>query len=190
MTVTAATKPRAIRTGTSARVHTVVDSPLGPLTLVGTSLGLCGMYMDLQRHLPEQERFGPKDPSPFTDVAQQLAEYFAGDRRGFDVPLDLAGTPFQERVWTALQTIPYGETRSYGQLAAQVGNPSASRAVGMANGRNPVGIIVPCHRVVGSTGKLVGYGGGVERKQRLLAHERGERGERPMLDASGGAGPL
>lgn len=159
---------------THTRVHTVVDSPLGPLTLVADtrSGGLCGLYMDLQRHLPDAQRFGVPSPAPFGEVATQLEEYFAGTRTSFEVPLALAGTTFQQRVWAALQQIPYGQTWSYGQLAALIGNPAASRAVGMANGRNPVGIIVPCHRVVGSTGKLVGYGGGVERKQRLLALEK------------------
>jgi len=156
------------------RVHTVVDSPLGPLTLVADTRtgGLCGLYMDLQRHLPDAERFGAPDPAPFGDVTAQLQEYFAGTRTTFEVPLALAGTPFQQRVWAALQQIPYGQTWSYGQLAALIGNPAASRAVGMANGRNPVGVIVPCHRVVGSTGKLIGYGGGVARKQQLLALEK------------------
>jgi methylated-DNA-[protein]-cysteine S-methyltransferase len=104
-----------------------------------------------------------------------LKEYFAGERTKFDVPLALSGTPFQRRVWTALQDIPYGETTTYGELAASLGLvPGASRAVGLANGKNPVSIIVPCHRVIGSTGSLTGYGGGLDRKQRLLDHERAD----------------
>lgn len=158
-------------TATPDRFHTVLDSPIGPLTLVATEGGLCGLYMDEQRHLPDTVRFGTPDPAPFHAVAGQLAEYFAGERTAFDVPLAAAGTPFQQRVWEALRQIPYGQTWSYGRLAAHVGNPAASRAVGLANGRNPVGIIVPCHRVIGSTGSLTGYGGGLQRKQYLLALE-------------------
>ena len=106
-------------------------------------------------------------------AARELTEYFEGKRRAFDVPLDMRGTDFQKRAWDALLSIPYGETRSYGQQAAMLGNPQASRAVGLANGSNPVSIIVPCHRVVGSNGKLTGYGGGLPRKQALLDLERG-----------------
>ncbi|MBO2453600.1 methylated-DNA--[protein]-cysteine S-methyltransferase [Actinomadura barringtoniae] len=156
------------------RTHTVVDSPYGPLTLVATDGALSGLYMDLQRHRPDQETFGDReDPEadPFAAVAEQLTAYFAGELTDFDLPLNLHGTPFQRRVWEALQEIPYGETVSYGRLAVEIGNPSASRAVGLANGKNPVGIIVPCHRVVGSTGNLTGYGGGIDRKRRLLDFE-------------------
>jgi methylated-DNA-[protein]-cysteine S-methyltransferase len=134
--------------------------------------------MEKQRHLPSEETFGaPDDPDtePFATVAAQLAAYFTGELTEFDVPLALHGTPFQERVWTALQGIPYGETTTYGDLAAELGNPTASRAVGLANGRNPVGVIVPCHRVVGSTGSLTGYGGGLDRKRYLLDFERKTR---------------
>jgi methylated-DNA-[protein]-cysteine S-methyltransferase len=130
--------------------YAVMDSPIGPLTLVSTEAGeLTGLYMDKQRHLPAIETF--------------------------DVPLHLAGTPFQQRVWTALKAIPYGEITTYGEIARELGLvPGASRAVGLANGKNPVSIIVPCHRVVGSTGDLTGYGGGLHRKQALLDHERGD----------------
>ncbi|GAA1842350.1 methylated-DNA--[protein]-cysteine S-methyltransferase [Actinomadura bangladeshensis] len=155
--------------------HVILDSPVGPLTLVATGGALSGLYMEKQRHLPAEETFGaPGDPDtePFATVAAQLTAYFAGELTEFDVPLDLHGTPFQQRVWTALQEIPYGETTTYGELAAELGNPSASRAVGLANGRNPVGVIVPCHRVVGSTGSLTGYGGGLDRKRYLLGFER------------------
>ncbi|MGM1060106.1 methylated-DNA--[protein]-cysteine S-methyltransferase [Saccharothrix sp. Mg75] len=155
------------------RVHTTVDSPVGELTLVATDGALSGLYMVEQRHRPPQESFGEVDASPFDDVVRQLDEYFAGRRTDFDLPLNLAGTEFQRTVWTALRTIPYGETVSYGELAALLGRPSASRAVGLANGKNPVGVIVPCHRVVGSTGGLTGYGGGLDRKRFLLDFERG-----------------
>ena len=154
------------------RTHAVVDSPVGPLTLVDDDGGLAGLYMDLQRHLPDPGRFGERDDSVLPAVREQLTAYWAGELRTFDVPLRMAGTPFQQQVWAALRTIPYGETWSYGKLAAEIGSPSASRAVGLANGRNPVGIVVPCHRVVGASGKLVGYGGGLERKRWLLDHER------------------
>ncbi|MFF0726412.1 methylated-DNA--[protein]-cysteine S-methyltransferase [Streptomyces sp. NPDC004134] len=159
------------------RTHTTVDSPVGPLTLVAEDDSLTGLYMTDQRHRPADETFGtpadPEDP-PFAAAAVQLAAYFAGERTDFDLPLHLSGTPFQQRVWEQLRQIPYGETISYGELAERVGNPAASRAVGMANGRNPVGIIVPCHRVVGANGSLTGYGGGIDRKKQLLALERRE----------------
>ena len=153
-------------------VHTVVDSPVGRLTLVATSGTLTGLYLDLQRHRPLEETFGELDPTPFTEVIRQLEEYFAGRRAEFDLPITLIGTPFQRTVWTALREIPYGETVSYGQLAERIGRPGATRAVGLANGRNPICIIVPCHRVVGVTGDLTGYSGGLERKQHLLNFER------------------
>ena len=114
---------------------------------------------------------GPRADSGFEDVVEQLQEYFAGTRTVFTVPITPVGTAFQQRVWTALRTIPYGETRSYGQLADAIGNRLAMRAVGAANGRNPISIIVPCHRVIGSDGRLVGYGGGLERKRFLLELE-------------------
>lgn len=158
------------------RVHTTVDSPVGELTLVATDGVLSGLYMVDQRHRPPQESFGEVDVAPFGEVARQLAEYFAGERTEFTLPLHFAGTEFQRSVWTALCTIPYGETVTYGELAALLGRPSASRAVGLANGKNPIGIIVPCHRVVGSTGDLTGYGGGLERKRFLLDFERGGDG--------------
>ncbi|MER6350048.1 methylated-DNA--[protein]-cysteine S-methyltransferase [Streptomyces sp. NPDC001595] len=158
--------------------HTVIDSPYGPLTLVADDGVLCGVYMENQRHRPPQESFGPPADSrlaerSFAEAEEQLEAYFAGESTEFTVPLRLHGTPFQRTVWDHLRTIPYGETRTYGQLAAALGNPKASRAVGLANGRNPIGIIVPCHRVVGADGSLTGYGGGVDRKRRLLDFERG-----------------
>ncbi|CAN5190447.1 methylated-DNA--[protein]-cysteine S-methyltransferase [soil metagenome] len=159
------------------RRHTLLDSPVGPLTLVAADGALVGLYMTDQRHRPTEEIFGAPDPAPFIEAAAQLGEYFAGDRTDFDLPLAPAGTAFQRAVWRALLEIPYGQTISYGQLAAGIGTPTASRAVGMANGRNPIGIIVPCHRVVGATGDLTGYGGGLERKRQLLTLERHGSGQ-------------
>lgn len=159
-----------------SREHVVVDSPVGPLTLVAVDGVLAGLYMAAQRHLPPSEAFGDpaEDPdgAPFAAAAAQLREYFAGERTAFDLDLALNGTAFQRRVWQALRGIPYGQTVSYGQLADRLGQPSASRAVGLANGKNPIGIIVPCHRVVGADGGMTGYGGGIERKRFLLAHEQ------------------
>ncbi|MFB6850080.1 methylated-DNA--[protein]-cysteine S-methyltransferase [Streptomyces sp. NPDC056373] len=153
--------------------HTVTDSPYGPLTLVCDDGVLCGLYMTDQRHRPAEETFGTRDDTLFAEAEEQLKAYFAGDLEEFTVPLRLNGTPFQRAVWEELRRIPYGETRTYGRLADTLGIPTASRAVGLANGRNPVGIIVPCHRVIGANGSLTGYGGGLERKQRLLDFERG-----------------
>jgi len=164
------------RTIGGPRTHTVVNSPVGPLTLVAADGALAGLYMDEQRHRPEPETLGEPDTGRardlFAEVSSQLEQYFDGDRTEFDLTLALDGTAFQRRVWAALQDIPYGQTLSYGQLADQIGQPSAARAVGLANGKNPIGIIVPCHRVVGADGSLTGYGGGIERKHYLLAHER------------------
>jgi methylated-DNA-[protein]-cysteine S-methyltransferase len=157
-----------------ARAHIVIGSPVGPLTLVADGGALAGLYLDRHRHAPAPERFGPGgDPAaePFATAAAQLEDYFAGRLTRFEVPLALAGTPFQREVWTALTQIPYGQTVSYGELAARLGRPQASRAVGLANGRNPVSIVVPCHRVIGAGGALTGYGGGLAAKQFLLTLE-------------------
>ena len=154
------------------RSHTVVDSPVGALTLVDDGGALAGLYLADQRHLPDAASFGPRDDSVQPALREQLTAYFAGDLRDFDVPLTVAGTPFQRQVWAALQQVPYGTTCTYGDLAAAIGRPTAVRAVGAANGRNPVCIVVPCHRVVGSGGALTGYAGGVERKALLLALEQ------------------
>ncbi|MDG4861312.1 methylated-DNA--[protein]-cysteine S-methyltransferase [Streptomyces sp. T-3] len=161
--------------------HTVIDSPYGPLTLVATDGVLSGLYMTDQRHRPAEETFGVPDEEPFGEVIQQLEAYFKGELTDFDLPLHLSGTDFQRKVWAELQKIPYGETRSYGELAEALGNPAASRAVGLANGKNPVGIIVPCHRVVGANGSLTGYGGGLARKQRLLEFEGGAEPEQALF---------
>ncbi|MEV0091106.1 methylated-DNA--[protein]-cysteine S-methyltransferase [Streptomyces sp. NPDC050738] len=153
--------------------HTIVESPYGPLTLVATDGVLSGLYMTAQRHRPPEETFGVPDPGPFGETARQLEAYFGGELKDFDLEMRLEGTEFQRCVWGQLRKIPYGETRTYGELAEELGKPGASRAVGLANGKNPIGIIVPCHRVIGSTGSLTGYGGGLDRKQRLLAFEGG-----------------
>src|SRR5262249_19067902 len=154
------------------RTHTVTDSPVGPLTVVATDGVLSGLYMDEQRHRPMEELFGPRDDTQSANVIKQLEAYFTGDLKDFEVPITLEGTEFQRRVWTELQRIPYGETTTYGELAERLGQPTAARAVGQANGKNPISIIVPCHRVIGSTGSLTGYGGGLPRKRYLLDFER------------------
>ncbi|MEU4080922.1 cysteine methyltransferase [Streptomyces venezuelae] len=153
--------------------HTVVDSPYEPLTLVAVDGVLSRVHMTGQRHRPPEETFGEPDPRPFGEASRQLDAYFAGELTEFDLPLHLVGTDFQLRVWAELRRIPYGETRTYGELAELLGSPGASRAVGLANGKNPVSVIVPCHRVIGAGGGLTGYGGGLDRKQRLLAFESG-----------------
>ncbi|MGH8823319.1 MAG: methylated-DNA--[protein]-cysteine S-methyltransferase [Jiangellaceae bacterium] len=148
---------------------TSVVSPLGPLLLTADDEGLTGLHMDGETHGPTAPRPDwVEDAAPFAEVARQLDEYFAGDRTDFDLPLNPTGTPFQLQVWEALTAIPYGEVRSYGQIAEQLGRSGASRAVGLANGRNPIAVIVPCHRVIGASGSLTGYGGGLERKRLLL----------------------
>ncbi|MFD1214319.1 methylated-DNA--[protein]-cysteine S-methyltransferase [Arthrobacter sp. GCM10027362] len=153
------------------RVHTVMDSPLGELTLVAGLGGLCALYFPGHRRLPEVSALGARCEDGFGDAKRQLAEYFAGERTGFDLPLAPAGDAFQLKVWDLLRRIPYGQTRTYGQLARQLGGPHLARAVGNANGRNPISIVVPCHRVIGADGALVGYAGGLERKRFLLELE-------------------
>lgn len=152
-------------------------SPVGELLLLATEAGLVSVRFDTSRHAaPPAEDCEPDDgqgPAGETlaRVRRQLDEYFAHRRTAFDLPLAPRGTPFQERVWTALRAIPYGTTSSYADLARRIGAPDAARAVGAANGKNPIPIIVPCHRVVGAHGELTGFGGGIERKRWLLAHE-------------------
>ncbi|ORA67429.1 cysteine methyltransferase [Mycolicibacterium elephantis] len=148
-----------------------VDSPVGPLTLAGKDGRLMHLRMVDQTYEPSRDSWEPDDTA-FPEAVEQLEAYFAGDRRDFDLKLHLVGTAFQRRVWEALLTIPYGETRSYGDIARQIGSPGAFRAVGLANGHNPIGIIVPCHRVIGANGSLTGYGGGLDRKKLLLGLER------------------
>jgi methylated-DNA-[protein]-cysteine S-methyltransferase len=153
------------------KTRTTVDSPVGPLTLVADDGLLAGLYLREHRHAPPLDL--PVDDSALPAVREQLAAYFARDLKEFDVPIAVRGTPFQEQVWTALRTIPYGETWTYRQLAEAIGRPTAVRAVGLANGRNPVSVVVPCHRVIGADGSLTGYGGGLAAKEWLLAHEAG-----------------
>jgi methylated-DNA-[protein]-cysteine S-methyltransferase len=153
-------------------VYRTVDSPVGPLTLAGRDDVLTNLRMEDQAHPPSGREGWVPDEHAFPKVVDQLEAYFAGELIEFDVDLRFEGTEFQQQVWATLLEIPYGETWSYGAVARRIGRPTASRAVGMANGRNPIGIIVPCHRVIGSTGRLTGYGGGLDRKQVLLDLER------------------
>lgn len=179
-------------------IYRFVDTPIGGLLLardaaglrlihflrsddVETDLSASAKLRRTRRSLGEVGQVGPvkrdwrRDDDDFNDVVTQLAEYFDGRRRQFDLPLAPEGTPFQQSVWRALLDIPYGETISYGELATHIGRRSASRAVGLANGSNPLPIVIPCHRVIGASGKLTGYGGGLAIKDQLLALERGER---------------
>jgi methylated-DNA-[protein]-cysteine S-methyltransferase len=157
-------------------VYKHMHSPVGNLTLVATNSGLAAVLWQHDRpnrvrlHIEDEERFHPV----LLEAERQLKEYFAGRRIRFTLKLDVSGTAFQRKVWRALVTIPFGKTRSYAQIAKQIGNPTATRAVGAANGRNPVSIVAPCHRVVGSTGALTGYAAGLEVKARLLAFERAQ----------------
>jgi methylated-DNA-[protein]-cysteine S-methyltransferase len=158
--------------------YKTIDSPFGRLKLVASDKGLVAVLWENDK--PNRVRLGPMMADQghpiFLDTERQLEQYFAGERKIFSVALDMRGTPFQKNVWEALLAIPFGETRSYGQLAKQLGNARAMRAVGAANGRNPVSILVPCHRVIGSSGKLIGFAGGLETKARLLSLE--EQGTR------------
>lgn len=151
--------------------YRTVDSPIGPLTLAGHGPVLTNLRMVDQTHEPSRADWSP-DARAFDDVVAQLAAYFAGELTDFDIELELRGTEFQQRVWKALLTIPYGETRSYGEIAEQIGAPGSARAVGWANGHNPIAIVVPCHRVIGASGSLTGYGGGLDRKRTLLELEK------------------
>ena len=158
--------------------YRTVDSPVGPLTLAGRDGRLMHLRMVDQTYEPSRDGWAP-DESAFPEAVEQLAAYFAGERTEFVLELEMLGTPFQRRVWNALQSIPYGETCTYGNIAREIGSPGAFRAVGLANGHNPIGIIVPCHRVIGANGSLTGYGGGLERKRALLELERSRM--RPAL---------
>jgi methylated-DNA-[protein]-cysteine S-methyltransferase len=159
--------------------HVSHDSPIGPLRLAASEAGLVAVHMARQRHVPDEpaphwSALSTVD-APQADILdetrRQLDDYFAGRSTRFDLPLALLGTPFQRAVWEGLRTIEYGRTISYRELAGRIGNPAAVRAVGLANGRNPVSIVVPCHRVIGADGSMTGYGGGIERKVFLLQHE-------------------
>jgi methylated-DNA-[protein]-cysteine S-methyltransferase len=147
----------------------MLDTPIGALTLVVNEEGALVRCTFAEDAWPQD---ATRDDARCAAVATQLTEYFAGTRREFDIPLALEGTEFQRAVWTALLDIPYGTTTTYGELARRIGRPSAVRAVGAANGANPIPVIVPCHRVIGSNGTLTGYGGGLPRKQQLLALEQ------------------
>lgn len=150
-----------------------IDTRLGGVRIAATDIGLAGLWFDAQRHFPDMSGWQANDAHPvLIEAAAQLNDYFAGKRTHFDLPLDLShGTTFQQAVWQALLAIPSGATTSYGALSAGVGKPAAVRAVGAAVGRNPISVIVPCHRVVGSNGSLTGYAGGLERKTALLELE-------------------
>ena len=158
------------------------DSPLGTLTLLSDGDALTGLFMPSGKGAVVPDPAWVSDPAPFSAVVQQLTAYFAGELREFDLPTAAAGSAFQQRVWKALAEIPYGQTRSYRDIAERIDSPKAVRAVGLANGRNPISIIVPCHRVVGANGSLTGYGGGLPNKQLLLDLERRVAGERSLLD--------
>ncbi|WP_241668347.1 methylated-DNA--[protein]-cysteine S-methyltransferase [Pedococcus bigeumensis] len=154
------------------RTHALLPSPLGEITLVAEDGALTGCYMELHRRgTDEEDRLGARDDDSLSAAAAQLTEYFAGERTEFSLPLAPRGDEFQLRVWALLREIPYGQTRSYGDLARALGDVNLSQRVGWANGRNPISIIVPCHRVIGADGSLVGYAGGLERKRFLLALE-------------------
>lgn len=160
----------------STTYTTTVDSPVGPITLCGQGtpegFAITRLGFGDDKHGPRDRSGWVPDQARFTEAAEQLRQFFAGDRQDFDLLLDPVGTTFQQQVWQALRQIPYGETRSYADIARALGSPTATRAVGAANGRNPIGIVVPCHRVIGADGSLTGYAGGVHNKRWLLDHER------------------
>jgi methylated-DNA-[protein]-cysteine S-methyltransferase len=159
----------------SEYVYKIIQSPVGELKLLASDRGLAAILWrdeNPQRIRIRATREDANHPM-LLETERQLNEYFAGKRKTFDVPLDFVGTAFQKRVWEALLAIPFGETRTYAEIATQLGDPKATRAVGAANGKNPISVIAPCHRVIGSSGKLTGYAGGLEAKARLLQLERG-----------------
>jgi methylated-DNA-[protein]-cysteine S-methyltransferase len=151
--------------------YTTMESPVGPLLLAGNELGLRQLSFENRRRTAPPPPDWKPDRGPFTEVIRQLQAYFGGELKDFDLPLKLVGTEFQLSVWRSLCTIPYGETICYGQLAHRIGRPKAVRAVGLANGSNPIPIIIPCHRVIGSDGSLTGFGGGLPIKKKLLTLE-------------------
>lgn len=152
-----------------------IDSPIGGLLLVSDGRALTGLYPPQHRRIPDVPVGGDPTHPVLAEAADQLAAYFAGERTGFELDLGPRGTPFQQAVWDALRLLPYGGTASYGELARRLGRPTAARAVGAAVGRNPISVIIPCHRVVGTSGALTGYAGGLPAKQQLLALEAGRR---------------
>jgi methylated-DNA-[protein]-cysteine S-methyltransferase len=153
--------------GRNMQTHTLTESPIGDLTLVNTNGILSGIYMRVRR-VPKGSALGARTSTGFERVIEELGEYFSGARREFTVATAAHGNAFQHRVWAQLQRIPYGKTRSYGDLARELGDLALARAVGLANARNPISVIIPCHRVIGSNGSLTGYAGGLERKRYLL----------------------
>ena len=161
--------------------YTYMESPVGRLLLAGDETGLQRVAFAEGGKALQPEPNWSDDARPLRQAVEQLRAYFAGDLQTFDLPLRMEGTPFQLAVWRALQDIPYGETASYGEIARRVGTPQGSRAVGLANGSNPIAIVVPCHRVIGSNGKLTGYGGGLNNKETLLALERKHAGAQAAL---------
>lgn len=158
-----------------AMQYTTLDSPIGPLLLAGDGSALRLLWFVRGRQVVTPDPSWTEARAPFRDAIDQLTAYFAGRLRTFDLALEPAGTPFQQRVWKALLDIPYGETESYGALARRIGDVKAVRAVGLANGANPISIVIPCHRVIGANGSLVGYGGGLPNKRALLDLEQGQR---------------
>jgi len=166
-------------TTSNVTYHTTISSPIGDLLLLSEGAALRALWMKAGPTPLVPETGWVEDDGPFEQATAQLGEYFAGERTAFDLALILDGTPFQKRVWNALREIPYATTISYGELARRIGQPRAFRAVGLANGRNPISVIVPCHRVIGADGTLTGYGGGLERKQLLLGLEAGAAGLAP-----------
>ena len=164
--------------------YTCIDSPVGHICLEGDGHFLTGLYLPKHKGWRGPDRSWQQTDKPFVAVREQLNGYFAGDRHAFDIPLRLAGTPFQREVWEQLMRIPFGKTLSYGELAIRVGRPNAFRAVGSANGCNPISIIVPCHRVIGSDGQLTGYGGGLGNKRWLLDWERDTKGNNAVSSAN------
>lgn len=166
-----------------ARTHKTIDSPLGELTLTATDGVLSGLYFPGHWYMPAPEAFGARRDDGFEPAERQLAEYFAGERTEFDLPSTLAGDEFQRRVWTLIDQIPYGRTTTYGEMARELGDPTIAREVGAAVGRNPLSVIVPCHRIVGKDGSLTGYAGGLDRKRFLLDLEGADPagGDEPRL---------
>ena len=154
------------------RYYDTFNSPNGKMLLVANDHGLCGVYFQGQKYFPDSNE-GKRDPRhvPLRQAKRELTEYFAGKRKRFEVALDAQGTPFQRSVWKAISTVGFGETISYAELARRAGHPGSARAAGAATGRNPIGVIVPCHRIMGADGSLTGYAGGLKRKRALLALE-------------------
>jgi methylated-DNA-[protein]-cysteine S-methyltransferase len=177
--IMATTSEAPVSAGTAT--HTIIRSSLGDLTAVARGGPVTGLYFPHHWHMPDRAGFGQYRDAGFDDVRQQLDAYLAGERREFDLPVDAAGSPFQERVWQLISQVPYGTTVSYGELAAELGGGITAQEVGAAVGRNPVSILIPCHRVVGASGGLTGYAGGLKRKRLLLDLEQDVAGRSARL---------